>query len=248
MLEVDIPKDTPLFRASLAHLEHRAHLLSKSCKSTLLSAQTVSDCLDALRTAEMGLMDDLARLDSLLGEQTEDDDRVAGKGTSSRSTPGVSNTLGAVEDVKVWLARRREEEKERLEGVLMRRLRGLKSHLKGRGVGNGTALSQFEVSPAETLPVVITSSWIGSTTDEARLAPARKYRPRADRRRPSRTITSSPVLSSRRTTRPLPPNLPLIRKNPPSDRYWTKSMISSGSTSTLSSSGRARQRVSNVWT
>jgi hypothetical protein len=33
---------------------------------------------------------------------------------------------------------------------LMRRLKGLKSHLKGRGVGNGLALAGFEVSHLST--------------------------------------------------------------------------------------------------
>jgi hypothetical protein len=66
MLDIEIPKDTPLFRASLSNLEHRAHLLSKSCKSTLLSAQQVVDCLEALRKAEGVLLEDLERLDGLL--------------------------------------------------------------------------------------------------------------------------------------------------------------------------------------
>jgi hypothetical protein len=154
MLDIEIPKDTPLFRASLSNLEHRAHLLSKSCKSTLLSAQQVVDCLEALRKAEGALLEDLERLDGLLssgsgsgssmddGEEQVDADCTTG----ASATKNTDSGSGVVSDVKSWLIRRREEEKERLEGVLMSRLRGLKSHLKGRGVGNGVALGGFEVS------------------------------------------------------------------------------------------------------
>ena len=154
MLDIEVPKDTPLFRASLSNLEHRAHLLSKSCKSTLLSAQQVVDCLEALRKAEGILLEDLERLDGLLssgsgsgsskddGEEHFDVDGATGASGSKNTDSGA----GVVSDVKSWLTRRREEEKERLEGVLMSRLRGLKSHLKGRGVGNGVALGGFEVS------------------------------------------------------------------------------------------------------
>jgi hypothetical protein len=154
MLDIEIPKDTPLFRASLSNLEHRAHLLSKSCKSTLLSAQQVVDCLEALRKAEGALLEDLERLDGLLssgsgsgsnkddGEEHFDVDGATGASDTKNTDSGA----GVVRDVKSWLIRRREEEKERLEGVLMSRLRGLKSHLKGRGVGNGVALGGFEVN------------------------------------------------------------------------------------------------------
>jgi hypothetical protein len=154
MLDIEIPKDTPLFRASLSNLEHRAHLLSNSCKSTLLSAQQVVDCLEALKKAEGVLLEDLERLDGLLssgsgsgsnkddGEEHFDVDGATGASDTKNTDSGA----GVVRDVKSWLIRRREEEKERLEGVLMSRLRGLKSHLKGRGVGNGVALGGFEVS------------------------------------------------------------------------------------------------------
>lgn len=154
MLDIEVPKDTPLFRASLSNLEHRAHLLSKSCKSTLLSAQQVVDCLEALRKAEGVLLEDLERLDGLLssgsgsGSSKDDgEEKVDADGaTGSSDTKNTNSGAGVVSDVKSWLIRRREEEKERLEGVLMSRLRGLKSHLKGRGVGNGVALGGFEVS------------------------------------------------------------------------------------------------------
>lgn len=158
MLDVEIPKDTPLFRASLSHLEHRSHLLSRSCKSTLISAQAVLDALETLRKVEGELLDDLARLDGLLGEEDGGDDPavdLSGSGSGSKSgygsVPGSIGGTGVVGDVKTWLSRRREEEKERLEGVLMRRLKGLKSHLKGRGVGNGVALAGFEVSLSSSL-------------------------------------------------------------------------------------------------
>lgn len=147
-LEPVVPQDSPLFRASLAALEHQSELISKSCRSTLTAANSVLDILKSLELAEKTLFEYLGRLDELISHRDSSADSTRYEDHATRTKPSLefdSPERQLVRDVGDWLSRSRRDEVDRLEGVLIHRLAGLRSHLKGRGVGNGSALAGFEV-------------------------------------------------------------------------------------------------------
>lgn len=174
MLDLTIPSDSPLFRAHLHTLSHTTSLLAKTCKAALSTAAEVRDCLEALKKAEGRFMDDLERLDKVLstggdirtglGERSGSLDRTAEKevdGPSSATTTTRTIVPGSVEAefespirvLSTQLAAQRTLEMERMDQMVLSRLRGTRDGLKVRGVvggsGEAVALGSFEVSDLE---------------------------------------------------------------------------------------------------
>jgi len=173
MLDLTIPSDSPLFRAHLHTLSHTTSLLAKTCKAALSTAADVRDCLEALKKAEGRFMDDLERLDKVLstgdirtglGERSGSLDWTAGNevdGPSSATTTTRTIVPGSVEAefespirvLSTQLAAQRTLEMERMDQMVLSRLRGTRDGLKVRGVvggsGEAVALGSFEVSDLE---------------------------------------------------------------------------------------------------
>ena len=172
MLDLTIPSDSPLFRAHLHTLSHTTSLLAKTCKAALSTAAEVRDCLEALKKAEGRFMDDLERLDKVLstgdiqtglGERSGSVDWTAGKKVDVPSSATTTRTIvpGSVEaelesSIRVLsnqLAAQRTLEMERMDQMVLSRLRGTRDGLKVRGVvggsGEAVALGSFEVSDLE---------------------------------------------------------------------------------------------------
>jgi hypothetical protein len=163
MLDLDVPIDTPLFRAHLSTLSHTTTLLSKTCKSTLGSAKQVIDCLEALGRAEEAFFQDLERLDKVLRggggsdkEGIKQSTRSTGSGIGGSShqhasapplpSPSSDFASDPIRLLSNRLKAQRALEKERMESMLMSKLRGTRDGLKLRGLSEDTALSGFEVS------------------------------------------------------------------------------------------------------
>ena len=177
MLDLTIPSDTPLFRANLHTLSHTTSLLAKTCKAALSTAAEVRDCLEALRKAEGKFMDDMERLDKVLstGETRADTAESAGPSDSSagkkhdellaKTTPSTivpgpfeAELESPIRLLGNQLAAQRTLEMERMDQMVLSRLRGTRDGLKVRGVvggsghagsGEAVALGSFEVSSLE---------------------------------------------------------------------------------------------------
>jgi hypothetical protein len=177
MLDLAIPSDTPLFRAHLHTLAHTTSLLAKTCKAALSTAAEVRSCLEALRKAEGRFMDDLERLDRVLSTGDTRTDLEAKPGPSewsagreldvpsSASTPTTivpglteAEAESPIRILATQLVAQRTLEMERMDQMVLSRLRGTRDGLKVRGVvgGSGTAgsgeavaLGSFEVSNLE---------------------------------------------------------------------------------------------------
>ena len=138
MKPTDLPQepleDSPVFRASLSSLDHRTHAVKSACKTSLLQAIALQELLAQVDQAE----DELYRSLSALGRCVD-----GGSGTARGSADESPFDL---EGFRAWKAKRRQEEMERLNTLVIARLRGLRSDIKMRGTGGGGALSKFEVS------------------------------------------------------------------------------------------------------
>lgn len=136
-LPVEPAVDSPVFRASLTALDAKASAIRKTCKNALQAAQTVHDLLEKLELAESDLFDSL----DLLKRQIV---LIDSKGVST----GVEQTRtadGVVRDLKAWKLNERTEERQRLDALVISRMRALKTEMKSKGVGAGGSLNTFEV-------------------------------------------------------------------------------------------------------
>jgi hypothetical protein len=144
MKPADLPQeplaDSPVFRASLSALDHRTHAVKSACKTSLLQAVALQELLAQVDQAE----DELYRSLSALGCSVD--------GDSARRDGSADESPFDLEGFRAWKAKRRQEEMERLNTLVIARLRGLRSDIKTRGTGGGGALSKFEVST--TRPVL----------------------------------------------------------------------------------------------
>jgi hypothetical protein len=172
MLDLAIPTDSPLFRAHLYTLSHTTSLLARTCKSALISAGEVRDCLEALRKAEQRFMGDLEKLDKVLstGETQQEvgevgpvvvtspgdnDDDPSSSTSPSTITPRMAGFQSPIRILATQLETQRTLEMERMDQMVLSRLRGTRDGLKVRGVvggsgatgtGEAVALVSFEVS------------------------------------------------------------------------------------------------------
>jgi hypothetical protein len=131
-LPIEPTGDSPVFRASLSSLDHRAHALKSSCKATLIKATALRELLGQVEQVEDALFSELSNL----GKHLNGGDRRDWK---------KSGPLGAdpfdVEGYRIWKLKRRQEEIERLDTLVISRLRALRSDLKMRA----GAVPKFEV-------------------------------------------------------------------------------------------------------
>ncbi len=133
--------DSPLFRASLSSLDHRTHAIKSSCKATLVKAMALRDLLHQVEQAEDALFSELSNL----GRHIDGDRREWKSGGSWHASPFD------VEGYRAWKLKRRRDETEQVDTLVISKLRALRSDIKMRGTGGGGALAKFEVSVAKSV-------------------------------------------------------------------------------------------------
>lgn len=131
-LPLDPQPDSPIFRASLSSLDHRTHTVKAACKAALQHAAHLRELLLQVQQAEGELV-------RSLGDVCR---HVSGQ------SAGAGEGQGEMDGFKRWRARKRGEEVEQLDTLVVGKLRSLRSDIKSRGAGGGGAITRFEVSVA----------------------------------------------------------------------------------------------------
>ncbi|GHJ87273.1 hypothetical protein NliqN6_3675 [Naganishia liquefaciens] len=131
-LPVEPAVDSPVFRASLTALDVKACAVRKTCKNALQAAQTVHDLLEKLEAAESDLFESL----DLLKRQ------IVPVDPKSIEQTGAAD--GVVGDLKAWKMKERTDERQRLDSLVISRIRALKTEMKSKGIGAGGSLGIFE--------------------------------------------------------------------------------------------------------
>lgn len=145
--------DSPLFRASLSSLDDRAHTLKKLSKLASTKAQIVSDLLQQLEIAEDELFNVLELLGGHLtaGEDGQGDstDAYGAGGDASRHGYAfgqrvTGKAMDAMRGTRSWAKHHRIAERERLDTLVISKLRTFRTDIKDRHVGGGRALQVFD--------------------------------------------------------------------------------------------------------
>jgi hypothetical protein len=117
-LDLELPPDSPIFRAHLSSIESRSSTLLRTLKLAQSQINAVLDLSYSLESAEQELFSCLE---------------------------GLNESGDLVRDFARWKADQRRAEREGLDEVLGVRLKAMRGELKVKGIGNGLALSNFEV-------------------------------------------------------------------------------------------------------